>query len=211
MLVLHHVTYSINSLCHYFGRSALPDGRRVAQPALARRSPRSARRGTTTITPSPPPPATGCASGTSIPRPWSSVGLERLGLVWDVVRVTPERQALKASPARLSRSRVTEPFARGARGRPSRPALQPRALGRHPGPATRPRRVSPSTVRSPDAVAHMLRAPGPARRRARIRVRRARARRPRRRDRPARLLEAAIARRRPIGRGSRWPPCAPAA
>ena len=38
MLVVHHVTYSINSLCHFFGRQALRHRRRVAQPALARRS-----------------------------------------------------------------------------------------------------------------------------------------------------------------------------
>ena len=36
MLVVHHVTYSINSLCHFFGRQALRDRRRVAQPRLAR-------------------------------------------------------------------------------------------------------------------------------------------------------------------------------
>ena len=35
MLVLHHVTYSINSLCHFFGRKPLRDRRRVAQPGVA--------------------------------------------------------------------------------------------------------------------------------------------------------------------------------
>ena len=34
MLLVHHVTYSINSLCHFFGRRAFDDRRRVAQPAV---------------------------------------------------------------------------------------------------------------------------------------------------------------------------------
>ena len=36
VFLLHHVTYSINSLCHFFGRKQLRHGRRVAQPAVAR-------------------------------------------------------------------------------------------------------------------------------------------------------------------------------
>ncbi len=36
MVVLHHVTFSINSLCHCFGRRRFDDLRRVAQPRLAR-------------------------------------------------------------------------------------------------------------------------------------------------------------------------------
>ena len=35
MLVLHHVTYTINSLCHFFGAPALRHRRRVAQPRVA--------------------------------------------------------------------------------------------------------------------------------------------------------------------------------
>ena len=33
ILVLHHVTYSINSLCHFFGRAPLRDRGSLAQPA----------------------------------------------------------------------------------------------------------------------------------------------------------------------------------
>ena len=36
VLVLHHSTYSINSLCHFFGRRRFDDEGRVAQPVLAR-------------------------------------------------------------------------------------------------------------------------------------------------------------------------------
>ncbi len=35
MMVLHHVTYSVNSLCHFFGRRRVRDRRRVAQPRVA--------------------------------------------------------------------------------------------------------------------------------------------------------------------------------
>ena len=35
MLVVHHVTYSINSLCHFFGRRDYRDGRRIAQSRVA--------------------------------------------------------------------------------------------------------------------------------------------------------------------------------
>ena len=35
MLVVHHVTYSINSLCHFFGRQRFDTGDRVAQPRVA--------------------------------------------------------------------------------------------------------------------------------------------------------------------------------
>ena len=36
MLVVHHVTYSINSLCHFFGTRQVPHRRRVTQPRVAR-------------------------------------------------------------------------------------------------------------------------------------------------------------------------------
>ena len=52
-------TYSINSLCHFFGRRQLRHRRRVAQPRLAVALHASARRGTTTTTPSRPPPRHG--------------------------------------------------------------------------------------------------------------------------------------------------------
>ena len=95
MLVLHHVTYSINSLCHFFGRRAFDtsDESRnllwLAIPSFGESwhnnhhaFPTSAMHGM---------------------RRWqvdtSALvirGLERVGLAWDVVRISPERQAKRA-------------------------------------------------------------------------------------------------------------------
>jgi stearoyl-CoA desaturase (delta-9 desaturase) len=96
MLVVHHVTYSINSLCHFFGRRRFPtedESRNLMWLALPtfgeswhnnhHAFPTSAEHGM---------------------RRWeidiSAIvirGLERVGLVWDVVRIDPERQARKAA------------------------------------------------------------------------------------------------------------------
>ena len=94
LLVLHHATYSINSLCHFFGRRRFktPDeSRNLAWLSLFtfgeawhnnhHAFPTSARHGL---------------------KPWefdpSAMviwALEKLGLAWDVVRISPERQASK--------------------------------------------------------------------------------------------------------------------
>ena len=96
VFVLHHVTYSINSLCHMFGKrdfETTDESRNLAWLALPSMGeawhnshhafPTSAVHGLrrTQIDP----------SAAVI---WT---LEKLGLVWDVVRVTPERQAAKAA------------------------------------------------------------------------------------------------------------------
>jgi stearoyl-CoA desaturase (delta-9 desaturase) len=98
MLVLHHVTYSINSLCHFFGRRRFATGdesRNLAWLALLsfgeawhnnhHAFPTSAHHGL---------------------RWWeidlSSLvirALRRLGLVWDVVEISPERQRRKLAAA----------------------------------------------------------------------------------------------------------------
>jgi stearoyl-CoA desaturase (Delta-9 desaturase) len=95
VFLLHHVTYSINSLCHFFGRKRFDTGDESRNllwlaPLSFGESwhnnhhafPTSARHGL---------------------KPWEldiSAGvirvLEKLGLVWDVVRIPPERQARKA-------------------------------------------------------------------------------------------------------------------
>ena len=95
MLVLHHVTYSINSLCHFFGRRQFEtkDESRnllwLAIPSFGESwhnnhhaFPTSAEHGM---------------------RSWQIDTsamvirlLEKLGLAWDVVRVSPERQAKRA-------------------------------------------------------------------------------------------------------------------
>ena len=94
MFVLHHVTYSINSLCHAFGRREYPtrdESRNVAWLALLSLGeawhnnhhafPTSARHGLrrTQLDPSS----------------WVIATLERAGLAWDVVRITPQRQQRK--------------------------------------------------------------------------------------------------------------------
>ncbi len=98
IFLLHHITYSINSLCHFFGhrRFATDDESRnlgwLALPSLG-----EAWHNNHHAFP------TSAAHGL---RWWeidlSSLvirGLERAGLVWDVVRPGPERQARKALSA----------------------------------------------------------------------------------------------------------------
>jgi stearoyl-CoA desaturase (delta-9 desaturase) len=95
IFLVHHVTWSVNSVCHYFGsrRFAIEDRSTnvfwLALPSLGESwhhnhhaFPRSARHGL---------------------RPWEIdlsamviAGLERIGLATDVVRITPERQRQKA-------------------------------------------------------------------------------------------------------------------
>jgi stearoyl-CoA desaturase (delta-9 desaturase) len=96
IFVLHHVTFSVNSLCHFFGRQPFPTGdesRNLAWLALPTMGeswhnnhhafPTSARHGL---------------------RRWELDGsgaviwaLEKLGLAWDVVRISPARMADKAA------------------------------------------------------------------------------------------------------------------
>ena len=68
IFLLHHATFSINSLCHSFGRP--PAISHATWPGW-RRSP-SARPGTTTTTPSRHPLVTAWAAGSSTPAPGSS-------------------------------------------------------------------------------------------------------------------------------------------
>jgi stearoyl-CoA desaturase (delta-9 desaturase) len=94
---VHHVTWSINSICHFFGRRRFDiDDHSTNVGWLAILSlgeswhhnhhafPRSAYHGL---------------------RPWELdpsglviSGLERAGLAWEVVRISPERQRAKAVP-----------------------------------------------------------------------------------------------------------------
>jgi stearoyl-CoA desaturase (Delta-9 desaturase) len=97
MFVLHHVTYSINSLCHMFGRrdfETTDESRNLTWLAIPsfgeawhnghHAFPTSARHGLRWWQVDP--------SAVLI---WT---LEKLGLVWDVIRITPERLAAKAAP-----------------------------------------------------------------------------------------------------------------
>jgi stearoyl-CoA desaturase (delta-9 desaturase) len=96
MFVLHHVTYSINSLCHMFGRrdfETTDESRNLTWLAIPsfgeawhnghHAFPTSARHGLRWWQVDP--------SAIVI---WT---LEKLGLVWDVVRIPPERVASKAA------------------------------------------------------------------------------------------------------------------
>lgn len=94
MLVLHHATYSINSLCHFFGRKQFKtsdESRNLwwlsfftfgeAWHNNHHAFPTSARHG--------------LGRWQFDPSAWVIWGLEKTGLAWDVVRVAPERQAAK--------------------------------------------------------------------------------------------------------------------
>ena len=99
MFVTHHVTYSINSLCHFFGRQRFDtadESRNLAWLAPFsfgeawhnnhHAFPTSAAHGLRRLERLLDPSAAVI---------WS---LEKAGLAWDVVRVTPERIAAKALP-----------------------------------------------------------------------------------------------------------------
>ena len=96
IFVLHHVTYSINSLCHMFGKrdfETTDESRNLAWLALPSMGeawhnshhafPTSAVHGLRRTQLDP-----------SAALIWT---LEKLGLVWDVVRISPERQQAKAA------------------------------------------------------------------------------------------------------------------
>ena len=99
MLVLHHVTYSINSLCHVFGRRDFETGdesRNLAWLAPIafgeawhnnhHAFPTSARHGLGRLQ--------------FDPSAWLISGLERCHLAWDVVRISDGRQqAKRTAPA----------------------------------------------------------------------------------------------------------------
>ena len=100
LFFLHHATFSINSLCHFFGRRQFATGDEsrnlvwLALPTLGEAwhnnhhaFPTSARHG--------------LRWWQLDPSAWLIAALERLGLVWDVVRISPERQ--------LARVACTEP------------------------------------------------------------------------------------------------------
>jgi stearoyl-CoA desaturase (delta-9 desaturase) len=94
VFLLHHITWSINSICHFFGsrRFATDDQSTnvfwLAIPSLGEAwhhnhhaVPRSAVHGLRRFEPDP--------------SAWVIGAMEKLGLVWDVVRITPERQQAK--------------------------------------------------------------------------------------------------------------------
>ncbi len=94
MLVLHHVTYSVNSLCHFFGRRRFETGDESRN--LAWLAPFSLGEAWHNNHHAFPTSAEhGLRRWEVDPSALIIRALERLGLVWDVVRIGPERQAAK--------------------------------------------------------------------------------------------------------------------
>jgi stearoyl-CoA desaturase (delta-9 desaturase) len=98
IFAVHHVTWSINSICHFFGKRRFDTEDHstnvfwLALPSLGEAwhhnhhaFPRSARQGMRWYELDPS---------------WAVIWtLEKLGLVWNVVRISPERQAAKLAAA----------------------------------------------------------------------------------------------------------------
>jgi stearoyl-CoA desaturase (delta-9 desaturase) len=95
MLVVHHVTYSINSLCHCFGRR--PFATDDESRNLAWLSPFTFGEAWHNNHHAFPTSAIhGLRRWQFDPSGYLILALERVGLVWDVVKVSPERQAARA-------------------------------------------------------------------------------------------------------------------
>jgi stearoyl-CoA desaturase (delta-9 desaturase) len=94
VFVLHHVTYSINSLCHFFGRRRFTTGDEsrnllwLALPSLGEAWHNNHHAFPTSA-------AHGLRRWELDPSAWVIGGLERVGLAWNVVRVGESRQAAK--------------------------------------------------------------------------------------------------------------------
>jgi stearoyl-CoA desaturase (delta-9 desaturase) len=96
VFLVHHVTYSINSVCHVFGRRRFPtsdESRNVFWLAL----PTMGEAWHNNHHAFPTSAAHGLGRWELDPSAAVIWTLERLGLVWDVVRISPERQAAKAN------------------------------------------------------------------------------------------------------------------
>jgi stearoyl-CoA desaturase (delta-9 desaturase) len=96
IFVLHHVTYSINSLCHMFGKrdfETKDESRNLAWLAL----PTLGEAWHNSHHAFPTSAVHGMRRWQLDPSAAVIWTLEKLGLVWDVVRIAPERQAAKAA------------------------------------------------------------------------------------------------------------------
>jgi stearoyl-CoA desaturase (delta-9 desaturase) len=95
VFVLHHVTYSINSLCHMFGRQTFDtkdESRNLAWLAL----PTMGEAWHNNHHAFPTSAVHGLGRWQLDPSALVITALEKVGLAWDVVRIGPERQAAKA-------------------------------------------------------------------------------------------------------------------
>jgi stearoyl-CoA desaturase (delta-9 desaturase) len=94
MLVVHHVTYSINSLCHFFGRQRFDTSDESRN--LAWLAPLSLGEAWHNNHHAFPTSANhGLRRWELDPSALLIGALERVGLAWDVVRVSPKQQAAK--------------------------------------------------------------------------------------------------------------------
>ena len=155
------MTYSINSLCHFFGQRRFPTGDESRN--LAWLAPFTFGESWHNNHHAFP---TSAAHGL---RRWEldiSAAviwvLERLGLAWDVVRVPPERQAAKLAAERsaMTRRRRDGAAAHGPGRGSARAPFHGRVLGRHRPAADQRVRGPTFTLTSPRALGHVLRAPG---------------------------------------------------
>jgi stearoyl-CoA desaturase (delta-9 desaturase) len=96
LFLLHHVTFAINSLCHFFGRRRFETGDESRNLAwLAPLSFGEAWHNNHHAFPTSARHGLGRRQFDFSAAVIS--GLERVGLAWDVVRISPERQAAKAA------------------------------------------------------------------------------------------------------------------
>jgi stearoyl-CoA desaturase (delta-9 desaturase) len=100
ILLLHHMTYSINSLCHFFGRRRFETGDESRNLVwLAPLTFGEAWHNNHHAFPTSAAHGLRWYERALDPSALLIGALERLGLVWDVVRVSDERQAAKLAPA----------------------------------------------------------------------------------------------------------------
>ena len=203
MLVLHHVTYSINSLCHFFGRrdfETRDESRNLAvavavlvRRVLAQQPPRLPDVGERTA----------CAAGSSTSRPPSS-GRSRSS-AWPGTSCAWPRSASARARRRSSSGERDRTLPRGRAGRAPGAPLPGGAVGRVRAQRQRPRADLPA------ALAGRARAPAArsraARRGACLRERGARGRLRRRGARPAGRVEPAADRCSHRAPGSPPRPC----
>ena len=98
IFAVHHITFSINSLCHFFGRRDFATGDESRN--LRWLSPLSfGEAWHNNHHAFPTSAAHGLGRWQFDPSKLVIYGLEKLGLAWDVVRISPERMAAKAAPA----------------------------------------------------------------------------------------------------------------
>ncbi len=96
IFVLHHVTYSINSLCHMFGKrdfETTDESRNLAWLAI----PTFGEAWHNSHHAFPTSAVHGMKKRQIDPSAGVIWTLEKLGLAWDVVRIAPDRQAAKAA------------------------------------------------------------------------------------------------------------------